>query len=133
MAKINYTPIILMFLLSACGIKETNITNPSGLWYRNEGGTEIKFSTIANAYQYTQDCTNLTAQAPYVKSVKSLSSGNIASYDKDYSIVKTTSDQAFILQHEFIHHLFYINTGDPDSCHNSNLFTTCSTVQGKRC
>lgn len=122
---------ISVFLYSCGG--EVHLANPDGLWYQNDGGIEISFHEITEAYIRTQECTGLTARVPYVKSEKESANGDVGYYDPEKNLVIIRRPESYILEHEFIHHLLYKNTEDSDSCHNSELFTKCSGATFKMC
>lgn len=124
--------IFISILLYGCGDKNYT-TEPDGLWYRHEGGTEINFSEIVIAYDRAQECTGLTAIGPYVKTVASLPGTIHGKYDVDKKTVVLFIPSEETMVHEFTHHLLLINTGDINFCHTSELFDKCSYAGINNC
>lgn len=135
--------LFVILLLAGCGKADSN-NHGYGYEYDVQGATGLKLRSSAldpadpdfqalstppyyeNAWSKTQECTALSATAPFVILVKvgALGSDKAGLYLPDPSLI-LLDVHAYGVRHEMVHYLLDVNTGDLDPDHKSHFFADC--------
>jgi len=135
--------LIVLLALAGCG-GSSDETNNHGYGYQFDvmgaSGLQLRYSPTLEAGDYyadiafyeseferVQDCTGISAQAPFVIVVKPEQlPAHFGYYYSDPSLIVIHDIVALVaFRHEAIHYLLDVSTGDLDPEHLSPLFSKC--------
>ena len=136
--------VLMSFALAGCGVSDESAHNHGyGFAFDVQGVTGLKVrydpeelrqgflqtptDVFEAQYFEVEECTGLTAPAPFVIVVSEDALGDRGGfYYSDPPLI--TIKGLFIFKHEAIHYLMDYNTGDLDSNHSSPLWAKCAPL-----